>query len=69
MDAQISLAERYEETPWGLQPHDQAEYTTLSDNLMTPFIEIIRILRTKPKKKQGAVEPDMASADTPDLTT
>lgn len=65
----LYIAEKYEETPWGLQPHDQAEYTTLSDNLMTPFREIIRILRKRPKNKPHAVEPGMSSGDTPDVTT
>ena len=45
----LYIAERYEETPWGLAPKDQREYTTLSDNLITPFREIARILRGKPK--------------------
>lgn len=43
----LYIAERYEETPWGLAPKDQREYTTLSDNLTTPFREIFRILRGK----------------------
>lgn len=45
----LYIADKYEETPWGLAPKDQAEYTTLSDNLMTPFREIVRILRGKPR--------------------
>jgi sterol desaturase/sphingolipid hydroxylase (fatty acid hydroxylase superfamily) len=45
----LYIAERFEETPWGLAPKDQREYTTLSDNLLTPFKEIIRILRRQPK--------------------
>jgi sterol desaturase/sphingolipid hydroxylase (fatty acid hydroxylase superfamily) len=45
----LYIADRYEETPWGLSPHDQSQYTTLSDNLITPFREIGRILRGKPK--------------------
>lgn len=45
----LYIAEKYEETPWGLAPHDQAQYTTLKDNLMTPFKEIVRILRKQPK--------------------
>jgi hypothetical protein len=45
----LYIAERYEETPWGLSPADQSRYTTLSDNLITPFREIGRILRGKPK--------------------
>lgn len=46
----LYIAERYEETPWGLAAKDQREYTTLTDNLVTPFREIIRILRGKPKE-------------------
>jgi len=45
----LYIAEKYEETPWGLAPKDQAEYTTLSDNLRTPFREIARILRRRLK--------------------
>jgi len=45
----LYIAEKYEETPWGLAPKDQARYTTLADNLMTPFKEIFRIVRGKPK--------------------
>jgi sterol desaturase/sphingolipid hydroxylase (fatty acid hydroxylase superfamily) len=45
----LYIAERYEETPWGLAPKDQNEYSTLKDNLVTPFREIFRILRRKPK--------------------
>ena len=41
----LYIADRYEETPWGLTPDDQAEYTSLSDNLKTPFREIFKILR------------------------
>jgi hypothetical protein len=44
----LYLAGRYEETPWGLAAGDQAKYTTLSDNLITPLREIVRILRAKP---------------------
>jgi len=53
----LYIADRYEETPWGLAPKDQIEYSTLSDNLMTPFREIIRILRKKPK-----IHPDIPAA-------
>lgn len=45
----LYIADRYEETPWGLAPKDQSEYSTLRDNLVTPFREIFRILRGKPK--------------------
>lgn len=45
----LYIADRYEETPWGLAPKDQRKYTTLSDNLLTPFREIVRILRGKAK--------------------
>lgn len=40
----LYIAERCEETPWGLTEPDQAKYTSLSDNLLTPFREIARIL-------------------------
>jgi sterol desaturase/sphingolipid hydroxylase (fatty acid hydroxylase superfamily) len=65
----LYIADKYEETPWGLAPKDQSEYTTLSDNLMTPFREIIRILRGQPKEHR----PDHSQADavppeSPDLT-
>ena len=45
----LYIAERYEATPWGLPEQDQAKYTTLSDNLFTPFREIYRILRGRPE--------------------
>jgi sterol desaturase/sphingolipid hydroxylase (fatty acid hydroxylase superfamily) len=63
----IYIADRYEETPWGLAPKDQAEYTTLSDNLVTPFREIIRILRKKPKVYPDIAKP--ATGETRDLVT
>lgn len=64
----LYIADRYEETPWGLAPHDQVEYTTLSDNLMTPFREIIRILRKKPKVYPDITQPEPASGESHDLT-
>ncbi|MGI9219414.1 MAG: sterol desaturase family protein [Woeseiaceae bacterium] len=45
----LYIADKYEETPWGLARKDQREYSSLSDNLLTPFKEIYRILRRKPK--------------------
>jgi sterol desaturase/sphingolipid hydroxylase (fatty acid hydroxylase superfamily) len=45
----LYIAERYEETAWGLSPGNQSRYTTLSDSLITPFRDIERILRGKPK--------------------
>lgn len=51
----LYIPEKYEETPWGLAPKDQAQYTTLRDNLVTPFKEIARILRGKPKDPQAAI--------------
>ena len=60
----IYIADKYEETPWGLAEKDQVEYTSLKDNLVTPVKEIIRILRGKPK-----VRADLTPENTPDLTT
>lgn len=40
----LYIAERYEATPWGLTEPDQAKYTALSDNLLTPFREVGRIV-------------------------
>ena len=54
----LYIAERYEETPWGLASGDQAKYTTLSDNLITPFREIVRILRAKPSPVGTAPNAD-----------
>lgn len=48
----LYIADRYEETPWGLTEREQARYTTLGDNLLTPLREIIRILRRKPEVPQ-----------------
>ena len=50
----LYIAGRYEATPWGLPAEDQAKYTTLRDNLCTPFKEIYRILRGHP---EGAAAP------------
>lgn len=50
----LYIAGRYEETPWGLTPQDQAEYTSLSDNLVTPCREIVRILRNKRRVRELA---------------
>lgn len=52
----LYIPDKYEETPWGLAQKDQVEYTTLKDNLTTPFREIARILRRKPK-----VQPETAA--------
>ena len=52
----LYIADRYEETPWGLPPEDQAEYTTLADNLLTPFREIVRILRAKPRPPRNNLD-------------
>lgn len=40
----LYIADRYEATPWGLPEQEQASYTTLADNLKTPFTEIGSIL-------------------------
>jgi sterol desaturase/sphingolipid hydroxylase (fatty acid hydroxylase superfamily) len=64
----IYIADKYEETPWGLAEKDQAEYTSLRDNLVTPFKEIIRILRGQPKVHPEAAAPELASGKSPDLT-
>lgn len=57
----LYIADRYEATPWGLTPQDQAEYTTLSDNLLTPFREIARLLRRKPKVYVDGIESEVGS--------
>ena len=43
----LYIAERYEETPFGLTPDQQAKYTTLSQNLFMPIKEIGNIIRGK----------------------
>jgi sterol desaturase/sphingolipid hydroxylase (fatty acid hydroxylase superfamily) len=43
----LYIAERDEETPWGLAPQDQAECRTLSQNLWAPFREIHAMLGGK----------------------
>lgn len=65
----IYIADKYEETPWGLAPKDQAEYTTLRGNLVTPFREIIRILRKEPKVYPGGRETNPASGESHNPTT
>ena len=36
----LYIAEKYEETPWGLSEKQQSKYNTLSQNLITPFLEL-----------------------------
>ncbi|MFT5572816.1 MAG: sterol desaturase/sphingolipid hydroxylase (fatty acid hydroxylase superfamily) [Cryomorphaceae bacterium] len=43
----LYIADKYEETPWGLNQQDQKDHTSLKGNLVTPFREIARILRRK----------------------
>jgi sterol desaturase/sphingolipid hydroxylase (fatty acid hydroxylase superfamily) len=64
----IYIADKYEETPWGLAEKDQVEYTTLKDNLVTPVKEIIRILRGKPKVHAEPGSINLAPGKSPDLT-
>ncbi len=64
----IYIAEKYEETPWGLAEKDQREYTTLKDNLVTPFKEIYRILRGRPKEYLAQSSPDLTPRNSTDLT-
>ena len=64
----IYIADKYEETPWGLSPKDQVEYTSLKDNLTTPVKEIVRILRGKPKVYPEQKSPDLTPGNSPDLT-
>ena len=65
----IYIADKYEETPWGLAEKDQREYTTLKDNLVTPVKEIHRILRGRPKEYPEQKSSDLTPGNTPDLTT
>ena len=64
----IYIADRYEETPWGLAEKDQIEYTSLKDNLVTPVKEIVRILRKQPKEYPVKPESGLATGDSRDLT-
>ena len=64
----IYIAEKYEETPWGLAEKDQREYTTLKDNLVTPVKEIYRILRGRPKEYLAQSSPDLTPRNSTDLT-
>jgi sterol desaturase/sphingolipid hydroxylase (fatty acid hydroxylase superfamily) len=41
----LYIAERYEVTPWGLSEKQQAKYTTLTQNLTSPFTEIAAIFK------------------------
>jgi len=50
----LYIAERYEATPWGLTEDEQADYTTLSGNLKSPFVEIAGILVAPFKRKRQA---------------
>jgi hypothetical protein len=64
----IYIAEKYEETPWGLAEKDQREYTTLKDNLVTPVKEIYRILRGRPKEYLAQSSPDLTPRNSTDIT-
>lgn len=59
----LYIADRYEATPWGLQADEQAQYTTLGDNLLTPFKEIGKILRGKHRSQtpDASISPDAGS--------
>lgn len=45
----LYIAERYEETPWGLPPGEQENYRTVRQNLLNPLREIAAILRGRKK--------------------
>ncbi|MDG2376292.1 MAG: sterol desaturase family protein [Woeseiaceae bacterium] len=64
----IYIADKYEETPWGLAEKDQREYTILKDNLVTPVKEICRILRGRPKEYPAQSSPDLTPRNSTDLT-
>jgi len=64
----IYIADKYEETPWGLAGKDQAEYTSLKDNLVTPVKEIIRILRGEPKRYAEPESSVGSPGKAPDLS-
>ena len=63
----IYIADKYEETPWGLAEKDQREYTTLKDNLVSPVKEIIRILRGRQKEYPRQKPSDLTPGIMPDL--
>ncbi|MED5420410.1 MAG: sterol desaturase family protein, partial [Pseudomonadota bacterium] len=63
----IYIADKYEETPWGLAEKDQREYTTLKDNLVSPVKEIIRILRGRQKEHPRQKPSDLTPGNMPDL--
>ena len=63
----IYIADKYEETPWGLAEKDQREYTTLKDNLVSPVKEIIRILRGRQKEYPRQKPSDLTPGNMPDL--
>jgi sterol desaturase/sphingolipid hydroxylase (fatty acid hydroxylase superfamily) len=46
----LYIPEPNEDTPWGLVAEDQAKYTTLRQNLVTPFREVFAILRGRSKQ-------------------
>ncbi len=48
----LYIADRYEETPWGLSEKDQKQYSTFKDNCLTPFKEINRIIKKKIESKK-----------------
>ena len=64
----LYIADKYEETPWGLAEKDQAEYTTFRDNCVTPFKEVARILREKWKNTTATSGSDLTAGKARDLT-
>lgn len=63
----LYIAERFEATPWGLPPQDQAQYSSLRQNLSSPFVEIWCILSGKStgKQPQAAAEENDQSESAP----
>ncbi len=61
----LYIPEKDEATPWGLTPEEQASYTTLSDNLLTPFREIYSILGAslRSQDKENPTEAKQAAPE------
>jgi sterol desaturase/sphingolipid hydroxylase (fatty acid hydroxylase superfamily) len=40
----LYIGDPYEETPWGLEPNEQAHYSTFVQNVFNPFRDVYALL-------------------------
>ena len=59
----LYIGEPYEQTPWGLGPDEQAQYTTFVQNVLGPFHEIYAIARAGHPFIRGLRRPPPPTQD------